>query len=166
VSPADTTSLQISAGRLNDAERHGSLPATDVTRVTASVFHHRPLGASNLWATSVAWGANAESGETTQALLVESSLSVRDRHVGFMRWELVGKPAHDLHVHESTEVFRVSRLQLGYARYLAPAKGLQLGVGGSVTGSIVPAYLAPRYGGRVAPGIAVFLTLRPATHSM
>jgi hypothetical protein len=166
VSPAAATSLQISAGRLNDAEPHGSLAATDVTRVTASVFHHRPIGASSLWATSIAWGANAESGETTHALLVESSLSVRDRHVGFMRWELVGKPAHDLHVHESTDVFGVSKLQLGYVQYLSPATGLQLGLGGSVTGSIVPAYLAPRYGGRVAPGVAVFLTLRPATHSM
>jgi hypothetical protein len=39
-------------------------------------------------------------------------------------------------------------------------------MGGSLAGSLVPAALAPRYGGRVAPGIAVFLTLRPAAHAM
>ena len=32
--------------------------------------------------------------------------------------------------------------------------------------NIVPALLAPRYGGRVAPGFGVFLTVRPSRHVM
>jgi hypothetical protein len=166
VAPTRTTAIQVSAGRLNDAERQGSLPATDLTRVTASASYHRAVSASTLWATTVAWGMNDEPLDTTHALLVESLISVRDRHVGFVRGELVGKPAHDLHVHESSEVFTVGRLQVGYTAYLAPARGLQIGFGGGVSASIVPASLAPRYGGRVAPGVAVFLTVRPAAHAM
>jgi hypothetical protein len=83
-----------------------------------------------------------------------------------MRWESVGKPAHDLHAHETSEVFVLSKLQLGYARYLRPARGIQLGFGGSVSGGIVPSGLAPRYGGRISPGVSVFLNLRPTAHPM
>ena len=79
--------------------------ATDLTRVTASATYHRAVSPSTLWATTVAWGMNSEPIDTTHALLVESAISIRDRHAGFLRWELVGKPAHDLHVHESTDVY-------------------------------------------------------------
>jgi hypothetical protein len=165
VAPTAATVLQVSAGWLNDAELDPGFAPADVTRATASATHHRALTTSTLWATTIAWGMNVEPVDTTHALLVESAVSLRDRHVGFLRWEIVGKPAHDLHVHEVTEgVYVVSKLQLGYARYLQPGHGLQIGFGGSVSGSFVPEYLAPRYGGRVAPGVAVFLTLRPAAH--
>jgi hypothetical protein len=166
VAPTATTVLQVSAGRLNDAELEPGLPPNDVTRVTASASYNRVLKSSALWASTIAWGMNDEPLQTTHALLAESTLSLRDRHVGFMRFELVGKPAHDLHVHESTEVFTVGKVQVGYAYYLRPARRLQVGMGGSVAGSLVPSALAPRYGGRVAPGVAVFLTVRPASHAM
>jgi len=39
-------------------------------------------------------------------------------------------------------------------------------MGGSIAGSFAPDALAARYGGRVAPGVAVFLTMRPASHRM
>jgi hypothetical protein len=166
VAPTPTTVLQFSAGWLNDAEREAGLPPNDVTRLTASASYQRPLNGSSLWASTIAWGMNDEPLNTTHAVLLESTLSLRDRHVGFMRFEIVGKPAHDLHVHESFEVFTVGKLQLGYAHYLPPSRGLQLGVGGSIAASIVPSALAPRYGGSVAPGVAVFLTVRPASHAM
>jgi hypothetical protein len=166
VTPSASTVLQVSAGRLNDAERDGTLPPTDVTRVTASASYNRAFASSTLWASTVAWGMNDEPGDTTHALLLESTLSWRDRHVGFMRFEVVGKPAHDLHVHESTDVFTVGKIQLGYAHYLRPTRGLQMGLGGSIAGSLVPSALAPRYGGRVSPGISVFLTIRPSAHAM
>jgi hypothetical protein len=166
VAPAASTVLQVSAGRLNDAEREAGLPPNDVTRVTASAAYNRMLGASALWASTIAWGLNDEPIGTTQALLVESTVSLRNQHVGFMRVEVAGKPAHDLHVHESTEVFTVGKIQAGYAYYLRPTRGVQAGVGGSLAGSLVPSALAPRYGGRIAPGIAVFLTVRAAAHAM
>ena len=152
VAPAASTVLQVSAGRLNDAEAEAGLPPNDVTRVTASAAYNRTLGASALWASTIAWGMNDEPIATTHALLVESTLSLRDRHVGFMRFEVVGKPAHDLHVHESNDVFTVGKIQVGYAEYLRPTRGSRWGLGGSIAGSLVPSALAPRYGGRVAPG--------------
>ena len=166
LAPTPTTVLQVSAGRLNDAEREAGLPPHDVTRVTASASYHRAISSSRLWASTIAWGMNHEPIDTTHALLLESAISLEDRHVGFLRVEIVGKPAHDLHVHESTEVFTVGKIQLGYTHYLRPVRGAQIGMGGSVAGSLVPSALAPRYGGRVAPGVAVFLTLRPAAHAM
>ena len=166
VAPTAATVVQVSAGRLNDAEGEAGLPPNDVTRVTASATYHRAISPSTLWASTIAWGMNQEPIDTTHALLFESAISLRDRHTGFLRWEIAGKPAHDLHVHETTDVYMVGKLQMGYARYLRPGHGIQVGFGGSVSGSFVPAYLAPRYGGRVAPGFVVFLTLRPAAHAM
>jgi hypothetical protein len=168
IAPRPSTVLQVSAGRLNDAEQEPGFPANDVTRVTASGTYHRALSASTLWASMVAWGMNDEPLHTTHALLVESALSHQDRHVGFMRFEVVGKPAHDLHVEEAglTDVFTVGKIQLGYTHYLRPSRGVQVGMGGSFSASLVPAALAPRYDGRVAPGGAVFITVRPSAHSM
>jgi hypothetical protein len=183
VMPRPSLVLQVSAGHINDAETHGSLPRTDVTRVTASATYHRRLGrgasgdaggvtaqdppnaAERLWATTIAWGVNAEPAATTAALLLESSLALGGSHTVFGRLEVVGKPAHDLHVHESNGVFTVGKLQLGYTRYFAPRRGLQTGVGGTVSGGVVPVALIPRYGGRVIPGFGVFATIRPAAHT-
>jgi hypothetical protein len=168
VAPSPALVVQVSAGRLNDAESHGSLPRTDVTRATASVTLHRPVrqgvpyGARNSWATTIAWGLNVETADSTHAALVESSYATPAGHTFVGRVEMVGKPAHDLHVHESTDVFTVGKLQLGYTRYFAPRRGIEPGIGGLVSGSVVPEYLGPRYGGRIIPGFGVFLTLRPS----
>ncbi len=169
--PSARLALQVSAGRLNDAEDHASLPRTDVTRVTASAIYHRPLGNQGLWATTVAWGANVESdalgtpGTTTGALLLEATASATGTNTWFGRVEIVGKPAHDLHVHEASGVFTVGKLQLGYSRAVRSGRGLEAGIGGSVSASLVPPAMANRYGGRIAPGFGVFLTLRPASHA-
>jgi hypothetical protein len=56
--------------------------------------------------------------------------------------------------------------QAGYVRALGAWRRLTPGVGGTATLSIVPRDLAPRYDGRVAPGLTVFFTLRPARHRM
>lgn len=168
LAPRPTVSLQVSAGRLTDAESHGALPRTDVTRATASLMYHRPadagepIGSLNAWATMVAWGMNVEPVDSTHALLLESSYSRGAGHTLFGRLEVVGKPAHDLHVHESTDVFTVSKLQIGYTRYLTRRGGVEPGIGGLLSVSLVPDALAPRYGGRLTPGFGVFLALRPS----
>ena len=114
----------------------------------------------------LAWGVNAEDGQpTTHALLLESSATLRDVHTLFGRLEIVGKSAEDLHAHELGGAFTVGKLQLGYTRYFGTG-GFQSGIGGTVSASVVPQALAPRYGGRVTPGFGVFLTLRPAPHAM
>ena len=103
---------------------------------------------------------------TTHALLVESAVTVRERHTWFGRAELVGIPAHDLHAHElGAQVFTVGKLEAGYVRHLRPWGPVAAGVGAMVSANVIPADLAPRYAGRVAPGFSLFLALAPR-HTM
>ena len=165
--PKPSLVLQVSAGHLNDAELpHTGLNRIDVNRVTASAIFHRAVRRDGFWASTVAWGVNSEPTYTTHELLLESTVALNAADTLFGRFEVVGKPAHDLHVDESTSVFTLGKLQLGYVRYLAPRFGAQLGFGGSVSGSMVPVALEPRYGARVNPGFAVFMSVRPGAHRM
>jgi hypothetical protein len=92
-------------------------------------------------------------------------LTIRDRHTWFGRAEIVEKPAEDLHVHESpTRIFTVAKLQGGYVRYFKRSENMMAGIGGTISGAFVPAELASRYFGRVAPGFGVFLLVHPAGH--
>jgi hypothetical protein len=174
--PTDRLALQLSSGHLNEAEGEpGSQPRSDLNRSTASATYHRPVRGNALWATTLAYGVNAghESvpGESfsavTHAGLVESLLTIDDRHTWFGRAELVGKPAHDLHAHEyPTTVFTVAKLQAGYVRHFRTWHGMQTGLGGTVSVSLVPPELASRYSGQAAPGLGVFFMIRPARHPM
>jgi hypothetical protein len=77
------------------------------------------------------------------------------------------KPAHDLHAHEyPTSVFTVAKLQGGYVRHFRAWHGIQTGLGGTVSVSLVPPELASRYSGQAAPGFGVFFMIRPARHPM
>ena len=62
-------------------------------------------------------------------------------------------------------MFVVGKLQGGYTHYFDARSGLTPGIGASVSASLVPEALQPRFGG-VGVGIGVFLTLRPALHEM
>ena len=159
--------LQVSAGHLADAEAgEGTLPRVDVDRVTASIAYHRRLGNQHLWASTLAWGRNEELGVATHAFLAESSVSVNERDVWFGRVEVAGKTAHDLHIHDVSDVLTVGKLQVGYTRYLAQTSGLRLGVGGHLAAGFVPEAIKPQYGSRANLGIGFFLTVRPAPHAM
>ncbi|MGH9254335.1 MAG: hypothetical protein ACRD3C_07170, partial [Vicinamibacterales bacterium] len=172
--PSERLVLQVSAGHLHEAEAGvGRQPRTDVNRATASATYHRRVGEGGFLATTLAYGVNAELAiipgglldETTHAVLLEASATRDDRHTWFGRLEIGGKGAHDLHAHEYiTSIFTVGKLELGYVRHLRPWKGLLPGLGGVVMGSGVPRLLAPRYGGRIAPGFGVFATVRPLSH--
>jgi hypothetical protein len=163
--PAAQVAVQISAGHLADAEAAHGAGRQDVERATASVVYHRQNGPA-LWATMAAWGVNREPTDTTHAFLVESSLTPNGLDTWFGRVEVAGKPAHSLHVHESEEVFTVGKLQAGYVRYFPSRGGVQPGIGGSVSASLLPAPLRARYGGAVVPGFSVFFTVRPVAHRM
>lgn len=165
--PTPSLVLQVSAGRLAEAEaQHESEGRVDVARVTASATYHRPLREGTLWATTIAWGRNEEAGQASHAFLMESALTVNERDVWFGRFEIGGKPAHDLDIHGSDALFTVAKLQGGYTRYLPARAGLQPGFGGGLTLGIVPKALREVYGRRVNPGVALFVTLRPAVHRM
>ncbi|MDP2319002.1 MAG: hypothetical protein Q8O42_06665 [Acidobacteriota bacterium] len=101
--------------------------------------------------------------QATHAVLAESSVrSASGRHHWFGRIEVVGKPAHDLHVHEYiTEIFTVGKAQVGYLHQWPAINGWAPGLGGHLNLSMVPELLAPRYGGRVAPGVGIYFNLRP-----
>jgi hypothetical protein len=158
--PTSRLAFQVSAGRLTDAEDdHGS--PVDVVRATASMTYHRPI-MNGLWATTIAWGGNGEPDRRSHAVLVESTLSLRDRHTFNARIETVNKDAHDLDIIGSDAAFVVTKLQGGYTRYVSPRRGFQPGAGIGASIGIVPESLRSEYGARANVGFAVYLTLRPA----
>jgi hypothetical protein len=166
--PAAGLALQLSAGRLTEAEpgHDADEPRVDVARVTASATYHRQMRPGSLLAATAAWGLNREAGKSTHALLVEGSITLDERDVWFARMETAGKAAHDLDVHGTDEVFTVGKLQAGYTRYFRNVRGLAPGVGASVSAGFVPRSLIPVYGGRASFGFGVFFTVRPAAHGM
>lgn len=166
VSPSDRLTLQVSAGRLNEAEpAHGFEPSYDVTRITTSALMQGNAGARGWWAVTVAWGRNHERGGPTDALLAEVSVTADERNTWFGRAEVVGKEAHDLSLHGPRQVFGVAKLQMGYARYLRPMAGLQPGFGASVSSGIVAEPLRTVFGSRINRGFGLFASVRPARHA-
>lgn len=163
--PSSALMLQVSAGHLTEAEpSHDAIGRTDVNRVTASATYHQQSRPGRLWASTIAWGLNSEDGEASNALLFESTLTLDERHAWFGRFEVAGKSAHDLDVHDSDDTFIVAKLHAGYVRYLKPWRGLNPGFGGGLSAGIVPGSLEATYGSRVNFGFAVFATLRPRAH--
>jgi YHS domain-containing protein len=160
--PTPNVALQVSGGHLNDAEAGEAIgPRHDVNKLTASATFHR-LTDRRVAASTVAWGRNSEDGVGTNALMLETNLTFNDRDTWFGRLEVTQKTPHDLDVPETRARFTVSKLQGGYTRHFTAAMGWKAGVGGAVSASIVPSQLSAAYGGKVNPGIVVFLTLRPA----
>ena len=160
--PTRRWAMQISAGRLHEAEAgHDGSERIDVGRITASASYHRPT-TSGLWANTIAWGRNHEAaGESTNAVLAETNLSPNDRHAIYGRIEWVEKPAHDLAV-EGDGMFTVAKMQAGYTHFTRPWKKVVGGVGASMSVGVVPNSLESTYGGRFNPGFSVYLTLMPA----
>ena len=170
--PTERLAVQVSGGRLREATTDFPFPGDDpVTRLTTSAVYHVPLGASGLWATTVACGMNhvretVAGGllhATTIGALLESSVTFSGRHTVFGRGEVGGMPAHHLHAHEyATSVFAIGKVQVGYVRHLKAAKGLVAGIGGTVSLGLLSPELAPRYSGRTSPSFGAFLSLQAA----
>jgi hypothetical protein len=160
--PTSRLAFQFSMGQLTDAEEgdHGA-PPVDVVRTTASISYHRPLQEKSMWATTIAWGNNSESERRSNALLLETTLTLQDRDTWYGRAEVVGKNAHDLAVADSDEEFAVAKIQAGYTRYLRSLGAFQPGMGAGVSLGIVPETLKDEYGRRANVGVALYLTLRP-----
>jgi hypothetical protein len=174
--PTDRLALQVSGARLREASTDFPFPSQDpIRRVTASAVFHVPVGPRGIWATTLAYGANHAHERvgrdvldaTTRGALLESSVTVSDRHTVFGRGEIGAMPAHHLHaIQYFTSVFAVGKVQLGYVRHLRATKGLLPGIGGTVSVSLLPEALAPRYAGRAAPSFAAFFSLQAARHQM
>ena len=161
--PTSRLAFQVSIGDLTEAEEgdHGG-PPIDVVRMTASATYHHPFDGTSLWATTVAWGRNREAAHGSNAVLLETTLTLDDRDTWYGRVETVAKNAHDLAIPDSDEQFTVAKLQAGYTRYLQSFGAFQPGVGAGVSLGIVPDSLKAQYGNRANAGVALYLTLRPA----
>jgi hypothetical protein len=123
--------------------------------VAVGVNHAREFAAGGLW------------DSTTAGALLETSVTLSDRHTWFGRGEIGGMPAHHLHAHEfSGSVLTVGKLQAGYVRQFRARNGMVPGIGASAALSVLAPLLAPRYSGRTAPSFVVFLRLGAARHQM
>jgi len=156
--PSEQIALQFSAGRLHEAETD----AENLHRLTASAAFQRTLGGGGNWASTLAWGRNRVGEDASSFVMVETSVTIADRHAWFARADAGRKPAHDLDLGEVEDAFVIRKLQGGYVRYWGPWRSWAPGIGGSVSISVVPASLAGVYGRRATPGAAVFVTMRPA----
>lgn len=174
--PTERVALQVSAGRLREAGTEFPFPDQDpVIRVTASALYHVPLRGRGMWATTLAVGANKLRQSTATGLLdtttvgalLESSVTLPERHTLFFRGEVAGMPGHHLHAHEyATTVFGLGKIQAGYVFPLPRRRGIVPGVGGMFMLSFIPPGLVSRYSGRTAAGFGLFLNLQPASHQM
>jgi hypothetical protein len=165
--PNDRWALQVSIGRLNDAEpaRNGGAPES-VTRPTLSGTYHLPLYGKSYWANTIALGQNRHEGTNTSAVLLESSLNFDEEHIFFGRGEIVEKTGEDLAIEDQAaslahRVFTTGKLTLGYVRQFRLGDALLSGIGVQGALNFVPSGLEPFYGNQVSPGVAVFLSLRP-----
>jgi len=173
--PTPHLAIQVSAAHLTEAEaQFPPDPRTNLFRATVSAIYHRELAGDGVLALTLAHGVNSglefvpggSFTPTTQAVLFEGSLQLHARHTLFTRGEFVQKPGHDLHVHELPEtIFPIVKAQAGYVRNWSPRGGAVIGAGGSASFSVLPSELVSRYGS-VAPGVNVFLTVRPGRHQM
>ena len=166
--PTSRWALQVSSGRLREAEQEQEGgPFENVTRTTASATYHRPR-AGTTWATTFVWGQNVAHDESSDAWLAETAFPMTPKDVVFGRFESVQKNAVDLvlPVADPTTVFRVAKLSLGYSRNLVRYGGLDWGAGGSVSSAVVPEELSAAYDIRRSLGFAVFVSVRPTAMSM
>jgi hypothetical protein len=160
--PTSQWALQFSGGHLKEAEAgHDGGARRDVDRLTASATYHRTTLENTFWATTVGWGRNAEPDEVTNALLIESSVTLHQRDAVYGRFEWAQKTGESLVVEPHDEIFEVAKMQGGYTRYFPAWNGWTPGVGAAMSSGIVPASLKPTYGSRFNTGFSVYLTLRP-----
>ncbi len=159
--PAPNWSLQASFARLDSPEQLE--PGVDVDRTTLSAIYNLPLPAGT-WQTTVVWGRNAaDPGETTDAVLLESSYA-RARHTLFARAERL--ETGELFGHGDTphsplegRIFQVGEVTLGYLYDLSLSDIFRTGVGALTTLSLIPSDLEPIYGNSPLSWM-IFLRLR------
>jgi len=168
--PTDRVVVQLSTGYLRDAEQALDGGRSDVHRTTASLMYHAPVRTGGLWANTLVWGQNRAHGLVTNAALLESSLDLDGRNVIFGRGELDQKSGEDLALEQQApalagQVFNLGKVALGYTRQLT-AGSLRPGLGAELSLSFVPSALKPFYGSTVAPGIAVYASIRPGPMRM
>lgn len=161
--PEEHVALQVSYGYLASPEPPQYQGVVlGVSRATASI----QLSLPHLEATLI-WGRNLEI-TPLDSFLLEARYDPDGSNVPFFRLERVDKSAHDLAVPDtpSYQAYTVHEAVLGFAHHFPTLGPLEpaLGVRGSL--AIVPAELSGLYGGRVQPGVYVYLLVQAARMRM
>lgn len=139
-------SLQVSGADLKTPER---LSPYDATRVTASAaFFKGDDQRSVAW--FAAFGQNREVFAKLEAYLFEATRRA-GRHAVYLRAENVEKDIldagfHPIGVAHTHRPSRVSALTVGYVRDVAAPRWGRFGIGGDITGYLVPENLRESYG--------------------
>ena len=145
--PSENWSTQISYGHIGSPE--ALEPDVNVNRTTASVTANFVYGANN-WQTTGAWGHNSpSSGLSSNAVLLESALTVGAAHTFFGRAELVDKDELFANTPDSPlagQNFRIGKLSVGYIHDFPSSGNYKTGIGGLVSQYAVPSALSQSYG--------------------
>lgn len=156
--PNANWSMQISQGFIKSPE---SLePNINQNRTTASATYNKPLEKGN-WQTTMAWGMNNNNpGHTSNALLLETSVSWQDKHTVFSRAEWVQKDElFEAPAPQAGTQYNVGKLSVGYIYDIPLAEHLKIGIGGLGSVYALPQGLDQTYGRDPASAMA-FIRLK------
>ena len=133
----------------------------DAKKLSASVSFERPDGRRIAW--TAAFGQNREIHGNLEAYLVEGRMHLTSRDAVFGRAESVAKDILDAGFHPRGVFHRhrqsqVGALTMGYVRNFWTTPDARIGIGGDVTGYLVPDNLREPYGSPVS--FHVFLRYR------
>ena len=163
-----------------------SAPRISTHRITASLLHGMAFREEGQWASTLIWGENKRTGESShsQSVLAESEAVLDRKNTFFGRAEFVQKDAQDLQTfppvafgsvpvangassvfYVSYPRFNVGAAELGYVREIIGGRYATLGLGTAGTINFVPAALEQYYGSRTPMGLFVFLRVRPSRAS-
>jgi hypothetical protein len=159
VNPNENFSLQISQGFIKSPE--ALEPEENITRTTASVMHASVLGEKKHMATSIIWGMNRKTGNSSdQSVLIESNLQANKTAL-YGRYEVINKSAEELLLTEFEEQsFWISAITLGTNYNLATVlnTNLKAGVQGTIN---FPDKALESYYGKNPVALEVYLRLTP-----
>lgn len=158
--PDKDWSLQVSHGFIKSPEQLE--PDVDQHRTTASAIYNHAFGANN-WQTTLAWGRDGNSdvpGNTTNAILLESALALRDTHTFMGRAEWVQKDELFESGPLAGRSFDVGKLSLGYIYDIPIADHLKLGFGGVGSAYGLPGDVRDAYGTPLSAMLFVRLKLK------
>ena len=159
-------SAQASAGWLTTPEL---VTPFDATRLTASLSYAN-VGERGGMAWMAAFGQNREIHGNLEAYLFEASWRVRPRHTVCTRVESVANDIQDVGFHPVGTFHRhrqspVGAATLGYVRDVVRSPVGAFGIGGDITGYVVPPNLKDSYGSPVSFHAFVRYRLRSASEA-
>ena len=172
VNPSPRWSLQASMGRIPAEAGHHQGAAGAIRVLTASAMHQRALRESGHWASTLILARMEDGTLPRNSLLLESSLSLRDRHTWFGRLELADRLDGQVTIIEHPDgshdhLVDYRRLQVAQvaAGYLLSRqlRGAHVGIGARASLSLLPAELQPVYQRQWPASVSLYLSVQPGS---